>query len=447
MFKKLILPFAAVAMLASCSDDNDIFDKSAADRLDDAMASYTEALTADGGLWEMEYFTNSDEPGYVMLFEFGTNGAVEISANHKWIGGTFQQQKSLWEVISDDGVVLTFNSYNDLFHIFSTPENITGDYAPTNSSSGSDINEQGYGHEGDYEFQLMEMTSQEIRMVGKKHGYVTYLRRLPEGTDAEAYLQTISSLPARYNSSKFNTLVLTEASGATYTMTSLASGIPSIYARDFGGYEGDAVAGTTSANGIFTLTGFRFADPLTIKRADGTEWELSELTWAEDGTLENKDLGVTIKAPTPAENIGGRSDLKWNVDLTSFTGKFATAYDAANAAIKTSLGGKNTFSAVRFEFAAVQGVITAQMVTSCGSKICRDYITWSDKIGYDMSIAYTGANSTAEKYNEQIPEYYAFKQLMQGTTYVLSNNDPNDPSSITFTDAQDSQSSFVINVN
>jgi hypothetical protein len=64
-----------------------------------------------------------------------------------------------------------------------------------------------------------------------------------------------------------------------------------------------------------------------------------------------------------------------------------------------------------------------------------------------MSIAYTGANSTAEKYNEQIPEYYAFKQLMQGTTYVLSNNDPNDPSSITFTDAQDSQSSFVINVN
>ena len=105
MKKSLIfLPVVALALTACNNTEDLVFEGSAAERLEQSKADAKSALTADGGLWSMEYFANSDEPGYVMLFRFSDNGSVEISGDHKWIGGKFTQETSLWDVVSDDAL-------------------------------------------------------------------------------------------------------------------------------------------------------------------------------------------------------------------------------------------------------------------------------------------------------------------------------------------------------
>ena len=174
---------AALALTACSNDSSEIFDQSAADRLEQYKKEYAEVLTADGGLWAMEYFSNPEEPGYVFVMKFDKNGSVNIAANHKWIGGSFKQEVSIWKMIADNGPVLSFNSYNPLFHIFSDPANIEGPNAPTGEDG--DINETGYGHEGDYEFQFMEVSEdgQTVRLLGKKRLYDIFLRGLDPAND------------------------------------------------------------------------------------------------------------------------------------------------------------------------------------------------------------------------------------------------------------------------
>ncbi|MDE6262144.1 MAG: DUF4302 domain-containing protein, partial [Muribaculaceae bacterium] len=303
MMKKIYFPLIAAAALSfsACNnDDSGLFDTSAAERLEESRTEYEQLLTADGGLWALEYFTNDEEPGYVLTMQFGNNGAVEISADHKWIGSKFQQETSLWDVISDNGTVLTFNTYNTLFHVFSTPENIVGSDAPKNEF-GEDINELGYGHEGDYEFLLMSHDQEgNIRLVGKKHGKEAWLRKLDASVDPQEYLNEIKAKRNIF-SSKFPDFILTEPSGATYTVNNLGAGIPSIFPSDFNGVEADPVTQTVTAHGVLTAKGFRFREPLEIKRADDSTFEIEEILWQEDGSLSCPAAAIT--APLASTNL------------------------------------------------------------------------------------------------------------------------------------------------
>ena len=57
--------------LGSCKNEVDnIFDEDAVIRLDKAKAEYSDILTRNGGKWQMEYFANSNEPGYIYLMTF-----------------------------------------------------------------------------------------------------------------------------------------------------------------------------------------------------------------------------------------------------------------------------------------------------------------------------------------------------------------------------------------
>ncbi len=190
MKKSIYLAAIAALSLTACdSDSNEIFDQSAAERLEQYKKDYADVLTENGGLWVMEYFSNSDEPGYLFVMQFDKNGSVNISANHKWIGNVYREERSLWKMIADNGPVLSFDSYNSLFHIFSDPANITGSEAPKDEDN-EDIDETGFGHEGDYEFQVMHVSDDRntIRLMGKKRLIDIYMRRLDQSTDVMAFL-------------------------------------------------------------------------------------------------------------------------------------------------------------------------------------------------------------------------------------------------------------------
>lgn len=437
---------AALALTACSNDNNDIFDQSAAERLEQYKKDYSEVLTADGGLWSMEYFSNSEEPGYVFVMKFDKDGSVEISANHKWIGGNFKQETSLWKMIADNGPVLSFNSYNNLFHIFSDPANIEGEDAPK-GETGDDVNETGYGHEGDYEFQVMDVSEdgKTVRLLGKKRLIDIFLHRLDPSTDVENYMAEIKAVPNRF-SKKFNDLTMTDVDGNLYRVYDMMTGIPSVYPL-----AGDAVSQTVSANGIFTLEGFRFMNPLEVKRADDSIFEVTQLFFNEEGAMSGDNV-ADLRCVSPMENIL-RTDISWVIDDSSLEGKVKDLYDVANAAIVAKLAPKDKLGVIEFCFGSVGGKLIPQLVTRLGTRVCRDYIEYDSDKDEDGNVLpsdrfkfsiYDG-NNTAIKYDGEIPEYKAFKDYLT-REFVVSAVNPICPDVMIFKDKADPSSAFSVSL-
>lgn len=439
MKKTLYIPILALALAACQEREQSIFPESAAERLEQSRTEYKDALTADGGLWTMEYFTNTDEPGYVLLMQFSPTGAVEVSADHKWIGGTFKQETSMWDVISDNASVLTFNTYNRLFHIFATPENIEGPNAPKNDD-GEDINELGYGHEGDYEFMLMHLSDNEIKLQGKKHGMIAWLRRLSPDTDPEAYLKAINDKRAQF-SDRFPVYTLSEATGQTYAVKGLGDGIVEVYPYDFGDIEADPVTQTVKAHGIITAKGFRFRNPLTVKRADDTTWELAELTWDDRGSLSNTD-GVSVSGPSPQEALAVTS-YTWTVDTESFTGDLAEAFDTCQQALIAYGGASSKINSITMSWSKRIDRMMPLYTFTIGRRLCRDNaeMEWADPATVTGEIKYPDTSS--QRYDQLVPEFAAFKQALGGT-FLVSKASELDPSTLMFSSGT---SSFSIRLN
>lgn len=449
----LYIPVVALA-LGSCSNTQDlIFDESAAERLESSKDKAIETLTADGGLWAMEYFANTDEQGYVMLVRFDKNGSVTVSGDHEWIAGNgyvskFTQDTSLWGIASDNGTVLSFNTYNNVFSVFADPANIVGPNAPTNPDrDNADIDETGYGHEGDYEFMLMTSDDPNtVRLLGKKRGLYTYLRKLDSATDEEEYFKQLAAQKEGFTN-KFPTLMLTDAAGLTYEMNDLAKCTPSVFPRnqEIGGklYEGDAITQTTEGCGIFTMDGFRMAKPMTVKRADESEFEIYNFKWDADGFLVDEEAGVKISAFTPVENFLKNS---WTVDLTSFTGKFAEAYEAAAAAVTSHLGSKYPLKGIEFSKTTYNKVLTPMIQTSLGTRACRDFVEYTNKVDGDIQLAnFIGANEASALYNKDIPGFWEFKSLFM-QELKLENGSPFNALTIKCSLTSDPASSFVLKV-
>lgn len=446
MRKSIYIAALAALTLTACSNEQDmIFDESAAVRLEQYKQKYAEALTAEGGLWSMEYFSNPDEPGYVFVMKFGKGNDVTISANHKWIGGEFKQETSLWKMIADNGPVLSFNSYNSLFHIFSDPANIVGPDAPTGEDG--DINETGFGHEGDYEFQVMELSEdgKTLRLLGKKRTHNIFMHRLDANTDIEKYLDDVKNIAARF-SKKFNDMVMTDVDGNKYRVYDMYTSIPSVYPLD-----GDAVSQTVSGNGVFTLDGFRFMNPLEVKRADDSTFELTKLYFNDEGAMSGDSIS-DFRAISPLEEII-RKDLTWKIDEESLQGKIKTLYDQCNDQIKKEMSAKDVLGDIDLTYASVAGKIIPQLVTRIGSRICRDYIEYSiptDEKGNvvasnDLHFSIYDGNNTAKKYDEQLPAYKALKDYLCGN-FIMTVNNPLLPDVITLTDKNDSSSVFNLKV-
>ncbi len=435
MNKKLLILALPAMLLAACSseDDTRIFNTSAAERLEAAKNDYKETLTANGGMWALEYFTNDEEPGYLMVMQFSTDGSVTVHADHKWIGNAYKTERSAWDVISDTGTVLTFNSYNTLFHVFSTPEDILGPDAPTNPITGADINELGYGHEGDYEFLLFDRSADQIRLVGKKHYKEAWLRHLDPSTDAKEYLAKVKSNLTDLNNRNFPVLTLVEPTGQTYGVTDFASGIPSIFPYDFDVVgEADPVTQTVSANGIHTTSGFRFRTPLSIKRANGTEWKLASLTWDKNGLLSNAD-GVKLLGPTPKAAFSITS-FTWNVDTASFTADLRTKFIEANEALKAS-GKTKAVASIKISWKTPKGESQLKphlVISTVGKSMLESSfeIAWTD----DVNAAFAGLvpSVTTQKYFDATPAFKDFAEALM-TAYQAAKTNEYNPTELVLT--------------
>lgn len=228
----LSIILAAGFSLTSCvNEEDDLFDHSAAERLNQLSDIYSARLEAQPNGWAMQYYpTNEEEApygsGYLILCDFDPDGSVKVAMDNIFSGNNYSEDRSLWEVITDNGPVLSFNSYNKNMHAFSNPEDL-----PFTGTSEEANNEQGKGAEGDYEFIVVDAPEDASYMMlkGKKRGTYNLLTPIEQGVVYEDYLADVKAFHNAMFPPEYISYDILHAGDEDFVFKNANSGVPIIY--------------------------------------------------------------------------------------------------------------------------------------------------------------------------------------------------------------------------
>ncbi|MDY6377120.1 MAG: DUF4302 domain-containing protein [Bacteroidales bacterium] len=165
-FLKIFTVMVAAVSLASClKNQDDVFDEPGAIRMQEAIKAYKDTLGASTNGWILQYYPNHKYVpsigGLNYWLKFDNDQTVEVWTNYQFGGG--KVTVSLYDIISDQGPVLTFNTYNNIMHYFTTPS--------SNFYQGA---------ESDYEFVILGYSDGCFKLKGRKYGSIMYLNRIED---------------------------------------------------------------------------------------------------------------------------------------------------------------------------------------------------------------------------------------------------------------------------
>ena len=254
----------ALTLTACSSEEENIFDQSAAERLNSVSSIYSGRLTNSKGGWVMEYYPYIDNDdfitgvGYLIMNRFDSNGSVYTVMKNKATKNTKWEHTSAWEIITDMGPVLTYDTWNKCFGRFTDPVDI-------DLTTGRSDDESGKGFQGDYEFVMVDVpeAGDYIMLKGKKRGIYQRLTRLPEGTDFEAYLNDIDKFNHGYFIEKCPYELIMIDGGQRYKIDRMWTTRGTIYpeGKDSVAYGNHMPYLVTKLNNNYRV---RFKEPLTF---------------------------------------------------------------------------------------------------------------------------------------------------------------------------------------
>ncbi|MCR5131589.1 MAG: DUF4302 domain-containing protein [Prevotella sp.] len=445
------LLFASGMMLAtSCvHEEDDIFDASAAERLNAASEKYTNILLGGEGGWLIEYYpTNEDAPttgeGYHWLAKFNKDMSVNVGMNNYFSGNKYTEYSSSWEVITDNGPVLTFNSYNPNVHVFSDPD--------LRSIPGSDENVWGTGVGGDYEFVIVQAPSEEspfIMLKGKKRGTYNRMTPLPAGTDFAEYLADLATFKNNlFPANAVNENVMT-IGGEKYYINSASTGILGVYPHD-----GDAITETSSHPFMISKRDekyyFRFR---TAFEANDTEEQEFVYDAENDRFVGVMNAENTIEGENPSLFLQTwfGMNAKWAMVTGTHPYEMSESFtpyyqDAASGVAKTGwtiqnvsfrLEGEDMVLDIAARNARRQTVTLSYLFSS---QVAEDY-TW--EISYKEPIV-TERNKTSETVLNNVPALLTFLQKLSGSLRASSTTTKFELSTLRLAYTDDSNSWFNV---
>lgn len=451
MMKKLykFSAIAAVLMsasLASCNhEEADIFDQNAAHRTEEARKMYKEILLDKGGKWQMEYFTTEEEHGYVYLFTFRNDGTVTISGNNEYITKltnidsnvpSYGSETSMWTVLSDNGPVLSFNSYNTIFHLFATPEDIPG----------TERDEQGYGHSGDYEFDLMKFSNDTLYLEGKKNGAEIIMTRIAPETDDETYLNEVVALADSFFNAKVPAVYVNLPGGYRHVVLDGATQLPKFYPE-----TGDYITEYVGRNAIITHDGFTLGKPLTLRDSiDGNDYTIQHFIRQKDGSLLcTDDNRITITADA-LNKVVGDERLLWRVNAADCKGELGTAFAGLNTGFKAYNGsslvhfniGLNVLNNTKSPYTMV-----VRIKTKRGSYLNMSVPYTVEYIGKDeIKFVLGEMDSNMKTFIDKVPAFQTMMNKLASSTFKCSSNSLIAPVNMVLTDSSDASSALGISI-
>lgn len=296
--KKIHILFAVaiLGLLTSClKDQEDVFDKQSAIRAEEAIAADYKILAGAEHGWLLKYYPSPYRTygGYCVLMKFTEDGKVTVASD---IAKPTVTADSYYKITQSAGVVLSFDTYNEIFHLFSTPD------APLGGDTGK-------GWEGDYDFEFISASSEKIVLKGKKSG--NYATMVPfKDDDWAGYLSNNAVVEEDMNFPKYSM----DVAGTEVAISKSHRSFEMTYAT--------ATNDTTiSVPFVVSDAGIEFYEPIQINGKEISGFKYVENTFDFPSI---SDESIVLKGIVPPINATLVGDL-WACSLSNM-GTFGTPY-------------------------------------------------------------------------------------------------------------------------
>jgi hypothetical protein len=279
----IILNILIVFLLSACKfEESNLFDKSAAERLAEAQVEYKQVLCNATNGWKFNYFPDSEHQGYNFVMKFYPSGEVKMTAKNSLTANVVKRDSCAFEIIADNGPVLSFNTYSDagVFHVFADPIESEG-------------GEQGKGYNGDYEFIVISATAEKVVLKGKKRGLYFDLYPLAENLTWNEYFTNLDA----QRDFLFDTRVDLQLKHGGEVKYNLLKSTTSVF--DYLAPGGDPILNTKQLPFITTDNGIRL--PALFEVADKINVRTFEFNADKSKLISIEDETVTIEAPELSE--------------------------------------------------------------------------------------------------------------------------------------------------
>ena len=412
MKKYIYIVLALASVLCACSRDEDsLFDKSASERAQEAMENATELLPQPAAGWEMLYFANPESRGYNIILRFDKNGRVTATAKNKVTTNDKMMTDSLstWTVKLDYGPILSFDTYNDVFHAWADPQN------------------DGDGLLGDYEFLILSATPERVLLKGKKHEGYSIMRPMPLDMTDEAYFAGVATTLSKCFSND-NILTLHQK-GERYYLHNGASGLFAISAFGTKPPTVDPIIYPICA----TLDGFMMCFGFNGDKNERMfVMEETRFVGENGSVIDHDDLNVMFVTYIDV-NKG------WTADLKNSTGAFADAVTAFTTQLQTLTGDSKakvnsvavTYSDTAFHYEGSYVLrIKYEYKKSTKQNLMADFaINVSDtkKAGFTVLEYVAPLNTTAATWYQQASEMPNLVAAIMGEYALSVGSDPLNP--------------------
>ena len=310
-----------VATLPSClKDDKANFSGSPAARLDEAVKVNKQILESAPNGWSLGYYAgrNYSGPGFTLTLKF-KDGKAYIMGDNK---DATTVGVSEYDVVKDQGVVLTFSTYNSVIHELAGAS-------------------QGYpeGLQGDYEFAILEANANFIRLRGKKWKNEMILTPIKNQTQEE-FIQKVFTIREGMTTNNYHfilgkdTLSAGEVNVDTRRLTAKINNVSYDLAYNL------------------TDTGLNLSSPIKI----GAK-EYSSFTWNEaDKSFNSGDLSIRLYIPKSHKSIDFWANKTWILQMDNPPGvrkRLVTTLHLTAKPGSNTLEGELTFLDKKYKIGAI----------------------------------------------------------------------------------------------
>ena len=294
----------ALAFCFSCvQDQDDVFDDSSTNRKKAALEEYEKILTGATNGWLFEYYPEDTQyGGFNLYMNFSVDGKVTVTGESSILKEDNETTSSQYVLKSDMGPVLSFDTYNRVFHQFSDP------------------NPDGLGYEGDYEFIILSATADKVELKGKKNHIKMSMTRFPENTSWQEYKAKVDNVVKEYPGFTMQLVVgdevisLDESTGLgrylSYKVVQATNTVTKGHAY------------------VYTPEGLKFKDPVIVNGQSMQNFEVS----ATDRTLVCTDGNTNAHIEMiPLNEAFTIKNANWFFDKNRMGTRFTTLWNTIDA--------------------------------------------------------------------------------------------------------------------
>lgn len=405
-----------VLLFSACThEEEDLFSSSSTNRADAAIESDLSILTSAEKGWLMEYYPEQNQSygGYNLLIKFGEDGKVDVAS--EFYNAT-DVANSFYTIKQSAGIVLSFDTYNEIFHLFSDPSDPVG------------VGGKGFGFEGDYDFLILEATPEKVVLKGKKSSGLAVLT--PMQDDWNEYITNIQEAASVMDFLKYeleinDQTIPVKVSNRTLTFTY--------------GEEDNMISQTASF--ILTQTGYKFYEPVTVNGVtlNAFTFDKAKEVFTE---INNENIKlIPVIPPLNEQFVNGN----WFIAYSKL-GEYGQIYfDYCKKNFLDTIGEEMVWS---FMGSALYGEFGFNFNSSGYTGLLGyDYKLIGDKkisLQFNMSGAGDGVY-----YHNEVGFYYLLNPFGYDSAriFTLSTDNEKDPSYITLTEDKNPANSITLSAN